>query len=108
MIEMMKRNSSEEAELIDFKEGNLEFTDNRYEQSQDLSWLDIKQEETPTFVPGFVLQKEMSHATLPTKKQKDRNEFKKQLINQRASSKGFLQNLQIGKAIKKDWDTDIA
>ena len=44
MIEMMKRNSSEEAELIGFKQGNLKFADTTYEQRQDLSWLDLKQE----------------------------------------------------------------
>ena len=41
-IKMTKRNSSKEGELIDFKQGNLEFADNTHEQSQDLSWLDIK------------------------------------------------------------------
>ena len=51
----------------------------------------------------------MSQATPPTKKRKEnRREFEKRLINQRASSKGFLQSRQMGKAIKKDWDTDIA
>ena len=109
MIEMMKRNSSEEAELIDFKQGNLEFADNKYKQNQDLLWLDIKQEKTLTFVLGFGLRKEMSQAAPPTKKWKEnQSELEKQLINQRASSKGFLQNQQMGKAIKKDWDTDIA
>ena len=49
IIEMTKRSSSKEVELIDFKQGNLEFANNTYEQSQDLSWLDIKQEKTPTF-----------------------------------------------------------
>ena len=53
MIEMMKRNSSEEAELIGFKQGNLKFADTTYEQSQDLSWLDLKQEveKTPSLIP---------------------------------------------------------
>ena len=30
------------------------------------------------------------------------------MINQRASAKGFLQNRQMGKAIKRDWGSDIA
>ena len=51
MIEMMKRNSSEEVELIDFKQGNLKFADTIYELSQDLSWLDLKQERTQSFIP---------------------------------------------------------
>ena len=97
MIEMMKRNSSEEVKLIDFKQGNLKFVDDKYEKSQDLSWLDIKQEKTLTFLPVFVPQKEMSQATLAIKKQKgNRSEFGKRLIKQRASSKGFLQNQQMG------------
>ena len=109
MIKMMKRNSNEEVELIDFKQGNLEFADNTYEQSQDLSWLDIKQEKTLTFVPGFVPWKKMSKAVLAIKKRKEnQTEFEKRLINQRGSSIGFLQNHQMGKAIKKDWDIDVA
>ena len=51
MVEMMKRNSSEEVELIDFKQGSLEFADTMYELSQDLSWLDLKQERTQSFIP---------------------------------------------------------
>ena len=30
------------------------------------------------------------------------------IVTQRQSSKGYLQNRQMGKACKKDWDTDIA
>ena len=45
----------------------------------------------------------------PTKKRKEnRSDFEKRLINQRASARGFLQNRQMGKAIKRDWNTDIA
>ena len=81
MIEMMKRNSSKEAELIDFRQGNLEFADNTYDQSQDLSWLDIKQEKTPTFVPGFVPRKEMIQATPPTKKAKRKPKRVREVID---------------------------
>ena len=59
MIEKMKRNSSEEAvELIDFKQGNLEFADTTHDQSQDLLWLDLRQEVKRT--PSFILRKDMS------------------------------------------------
>ena len=51
----------------------------------------------------------MSKAVLATKKRKEnQTEFEKRLINQRGSSIGFLQNHQMGKAIKKDWDIDVA
>ena len=78
MIEMMKRNSSEEAELIGFKQGNLKLADATYEQSQDLSWLDLKQEVERT--PSLIPRKEMAP---PTKKRKEnRSDFEKRLINQ--------------------------
>ena len=46
----------------------------------------------------------------PTLKNKkvQRSDFKTKLVNSRSAAKGFLQNRQMGKASKKDWDTDIA
>ena len=45
----------------------------------------------------------------PSKKKKcERTEMEHRIVTQRQASKGYLQNRQMGKACKKDWDTDIA
>ena len=101
MIELARANSNNEVEgLIDFNlnQGNLDYKVNSNVQHQDLSWLRVK---------NLVLQKEILKP--PSKKKKvQRNDFQTKLVNSRSAAKGFLQNRQMGKASKKDWDTDIA
>ena len=44
----------------------------------------------------------------PSKKKKVQwSDFETKLVNSRSTAQGFLQNRQMGKASKKDWDTDI-
>ena len=44
----------------------------------------------------------------PLKKRKaQRSQFESRLVTSRCTVKGFLQNRQMGKASKKDWDSDI-
>ena len=46
----------------------------------------------------------------PTSKKKkiQRSNYETKLVNSQSAAKGFLQNRQMSKASKKDWDTDIA
>ena len=44
----------------------------------------------------------------PQKKRKvGKSEFESKLVSSRTTAKGFLQNRQMGKACKKDWDSEI-
>ena len=44
----------------------------------------------------------------PRKKRKiGRSELESKLVSSRSTAKGFLQNRQMGKACKKNWDSDI-
>ena len=59
--------------------------------------------------PGFILaqQRKKKEMQPREKKKVDRSEFESKLISGRITAKGFLQNRQMGKARKKDWDSDI-
>ena len=101
MIELTRaNNNSKVEELIDFNvnQGSLDYKDNSNVQHQDLLWVRVK---------NLVSQKEMLKP--PSKKKKVQwANFKTKLVNSPFSAKEFLQNWQVGKASKKDWDTDIA
>ena len=77
------------------QQGTLDYNLSQCVPDQALSWLN----ETTT-----VLRKEMP----PRKKRKvDRSEFESKLVSSQSTAKGFLQNRQMGKACKKNWDSDI-
>ena len=77
------------------QQGTLDYNLSQYVPDQALSWLN----ETTT-----VPRKKMS----PRKKRKvNRSEFESKLVSSRSTAKGFLQNRQMGKACKKNWDSDI-
>ena len=101
MIELARVNSNNEVEeLTDFNvnRGSLDYKVYSNVQYQDLSWLRVK---------NLVLQKEMMKP--PSKKKKvQRSNFETKLVNSRSAAEGFLQNRQMGKVSKKDWDTDVA
>ena len=85
-------NSSNKAqELIDFdlKQGGLDYKLDPSAQHQDLSWL-----------------KEMKKP-LSKKRKVQRSKFKSRLVTSRCTAKYFLQNHQMGKVSKKDWESDI-
>ena len=76
-------------------QGTLDYNLSQYVPDQALSWLN----ETTT-----VPRKKMS----PRKKRKvNRSEFESKLVSSQSTAKGFLQNRQMGKACKKNWDSDI-
>ena len=62
--------------------------------------------------PGFIVAehrtKKRYEKTLVKKKKIHQSKFKSKLVNSRSTAKGFFKNRQMGKASKKDWDTDIA
>ena len=101
MIELARSNSNNEVkELIDFNvnQGSLDYKVNSNVQHQDLSWLRVE-----TLVPPKEILKP------PSKKKKvQQSDFETKLVNSQSVAKGFLQNRQMGKASKKDWDTAIA
>ena len=101
MIELARSNSNNEVkELIDFNvnQGSLDYKVNWNVQHQDLSWLRVE-----NLVPPKEILKP------PSKKKKvQQSNFETKLVNSRSVAKGFLQNRQMGKASKKDWDTAIA
>ena len=83
--------------LQNVNQGSLDYKVNLNVQHQDLSWLRVK---------NLVPQKEMLKP--PSKKKKVQwSDFETKLVNSRSTAQGFLQNRQMGKASKKDWDTDI-
>ena len=100
MIQLARANSNEVEELIDFNmnKGSLDYKVNSNIKQQDLSWLRIK---------NLVPQKEMLKPS-SKKKQVQQDNFKTTLVNSGYVANGFLQNQQMGKVSKKDWDTEIA
>ena len=102
--QLPRRNSSSEAqELIDFNlnQGGLNYKLGPSTQHQDLSWLNVK-----NLNPQYTSRKEMKKP--PLKKRKvQRSEFESRLVTSHCTAKGFLQNRQMEKANKKDWDSDI-
>ena len=100
-----RMNSSNEAqELIDFdlNQGGLKYKPGSSAQHQDLSWLNVKNLNPQYTAP----QKEMKKPPSKNRKVQQR-EFKSRLVTSRCTAKGFLQNHQMGKASKKDWDSNI-
>ena len=92
--------SGDQVDLIEYKDGvgERDFVNRILEPSQDSSWLNLNPR-----VPS----KDISQP--PSKKKKcKRTEMEYRIVTQRQASKGYLQNRQMGKVCKKDWDTDIA
>ena len=101
MVNVHRQPSSEDqVDLIEYKEGadELDFVNRILEPSRNSSWLNVNPR-----VPS----KDISQP--PSKKKKcERTEMEHRIVTQRQASKGYFQNRQMGKACKKDWDTDIA
>ena len=101
MIKVHRQPSSrDQVDLIEYKEGagKLDFVNRILEPSRDSSWLNVNPR-----VPS----KDISQP--PSKKKEcERTEMEHQIVTQRQASKGYLQNRQMSKACKKDWDMDIA
>ena len=55
----------------------------------------------PTAVPTMI------YVTDKASYKKMKIDIEKRIVSHRLLAKGFLQNRQIGRASKKDWDTDI-
>ena len=96
MVDYMRRRSREEgAELIEFKQGILDYDVKTPEAPQDLSWLTQQPQK-------HMAKKELPPPPPPEKKKENQSEFEKRIISQRTAGKGFLQDRQMGKASKKD------
>ena len=101
MVDYMKRQSNEKgAELIDFKQGVLEYNVKTPKLLQDLSWLTQHSQ-------NHIAIKELPPSPQPKKYKENWSEFEKRIISQRTEEIGFLQKRQMGKASKKDWDLDM-
>ena len=103
--QLPRRNSSNEVqELIDFNlnQGGLNYKLGPSTQHQDLSWLNVKNLNPQYTAP----RKEMKKP--PLKKRKvQQSKFESRLVTSHCTAKDFLQNCQMEKASKKDWDSDI-
>ena len=77
------------------QQGTLDYNLSQYVPDQALSWLNETTAVRPKEMPA---QK---------KRKVDRSEFESNLVSCRSTAKGFLQNRQMGKACKKNWDSDI-
>ena len=98
-------NSSNKAqELIDFdlKQGGLDYKPDPSAQHQDLSWFNVKNLNHQYTAPRKEMEKPLSK-----KRKVQRSKFKSRLVTSRCTAKYFLQNHQMGKVSKKDWDSDI-
>ena len=102
----LKTNQNEPSST-DEKEHQLRNQQDRGVSSTRNSRLQFKSTRT---TPGFLLahrnraRKEMP----PQKKRKvERSKFESKLVSSRSTAKRFLQNRQMGKACKRDWDSDI-
>ena len=92
--------SGDQVELIEYKEetSKLDFVNRILEPSRDSSRVNVN----PRVPSKDILRP-------PSKKKKcEKNEIEHRIFTQRQASKGYLQNCQIGKASKKDWDANIA
>ena len=105
--QMLRLSSQEKGKLIEDNvgEGELDFESSIVEPRQDLSWLEVKPEMLP-----MVPHKDINNCEPAQKKRNkpERSDMENRIIPQRKASKGFLQNRQMGKASKKNWNTDIA
>ena len=105
--QMLRLSSEEKAKLIEDNAGEdeLDFETSIEEPSQDLCWLEVKPEMVP-----MVPRKDINNCKPAQKKRKkpERSDMENRIILQRKACKGFLQNRQMGKASKKNWNIDIA
>ena len=100
MLDYMRIQRKEDEELIQGGErGSVDFQQEPV-QLQDLSeWLEVKESlpPPPTAVPTII------NVTDRTPYKKMKTDFEKRIVSQRSSSKGFLQNRQMGRASKKGY-----
>ena len=106
----------ESAKLIESNEGGgeLDFERGIVEPNQDLSWLEVKEELQPpphnnvkTIPYKDIENCKDTSASSRKRKRLERGEMDNRIISKRKTSKGFPKNIQMGKASKKDWNTDI-
>ena len=90
-----KRSSGCEINKVEelVQQGTLDYNLNQHAPHQASCWLT---ETAP--------KKEM---LLRKKRKFERSEFESELVSCRTIAKGFLQNRQMGKACRKNWDSDI-
>ena len=100
------KTNRDESNSTDNKEQQLRAQQGRGASSARSTQLQFKSIRTK---PGFILaqQRKKKEMQPREKKKVDRSEFESKLISGRITAKGFLQNRQMGKARKKDWDSDI-